>query len=112
MHNQSSAKKLEGKAGSSETLRLVAQAFEDKPVAMTMLSELVEATALRVVELLDLSPKGPEGLIGGTECCQLLGVSIPTLRKLREAGLPHHRVGDAHRYRASEVLEWTREGGK
>jgi len=61
-----------------------------------MRDELVEALAARQSKT----------LVDGTELCKILGTTDPTLRKLREDGLPYLRVGAVYRYDADEVVRW------
>lgn len=71
--------------------------------------ELVEVVAARPAKQ----------LLDGQELGQLLQVTAPTIRKLREEGLPHVTLGTVRRYDPDAVLAWLtarqqskREAGK
>jgi len=59
----------------------------------------------QVAELLSDSSQG-ERLLDDAGLRQTLQCSQPTLRCLIEAGLPHVKVGEMRRYRASSVFTW------
>lgn len=60
-----------------------------------------------IAEMIGARP--PKILLDPGGVCQLLGVTSPTIRKMREEGMPHVRVGESYRYDSDAVLEWLRQ---
>lgn len=45
------------------------------------------------------------------QLCKQLSISVPTLHRLRQEGLPFFRVGDSPRFDADAVHAWLRARG-
>jgi excisionase family DNA binding protein len=54
----------------------------------------------------DLDLAEQDALLSADQVCLLIGVSRPTLRKLREAGMPAMRVGSVWRFDRDAVMSW------
>jgi excisionase family DNA binding protein len=51
-----------------------------------------------------------ERYVTATELAELMGVSLPTIRRMTAAGMPSETWGmrNVRRYRPSEAMEWAR----
>jgi hypothetical protein len=66
-----------------------------------------EEFASRVLELVGAGLKAP--LLDRAGCAKLIGISIPTLNRLRkEPGFPELEVYEAPRFERDAVLSWMR----
>jgi excisionase family DNA binding protein len=46
------------------------------------------------------------------QLADLMGVSVPTIRRMKKAGMPHERWGlRALRFKPSECMDWARGQG-
>ena len=43
------------------------------------------------------------------ELSDILGVSTRTIHRMKDKGMPHHRVGNLIKFLLSEVMEYTKE---
>jgi excisionase family DNA binding protein len=48
-------------------------------------------------------------LLDSNELCQMLGVTQPLIRRMRDEGMPFVRVGEVFRYDGDAVLAWLAE---
>jgi excisionase family DNA binding protein len=60
-----------------------------------------------MIEIFDARPR--KKLLDPAGVEQLLGVTAPTIRRLRSEGMPYVRVGESYRYDGDAVLEWLRQ---
>ena len=51
-------------------------------------------------------------LLNNKEIAEFLGVSLATIYRLREKGLPVIKIADSARYDVNEVMKWVREQNK
>jgi hypothetical protein len=77
---------------------------------VTMTRSDLRALVLDAVQAIvdEVARPRPTALIDGPELAVELHVSDPTVRKLREEGMPYVRIGEAYRYELPRVLEWLR----
>jgi excisionase family DNA binding protein len=54
----------------------------------------------------------PPALLDTEQLCHELGVSAPTVRRMRDEGMPVVRIGDVYRYELAAVLAWLRSRGR
>jgi excisionase family DNA binding protein len=64
-----------------------------------------------VMQAEDLSTRYPEPWVGCGQVASHLDVSVKTVRRLKEAGLPYSKVGGQLRFRLSEVDAWIDRAG-
>jgi len=53
-----------------------------------------------------------ERLLNSKEIAEFLGVSLATIYRLRDKGLPYIKIANSARYDVKEVMEWVREQDK
>lgn len=62
---------------------------------------------------MDIEKKGEHmnmnRLLNNKEIAEFLGVSLATIYRLREKGLPVIKIADSARYDVEEVMKWVRE---
>lgn len=86
--------------GKREPLALLAEPIADR---------LREILLPEIAEILREPAESAPALLDRRQLASKLSICLDTLDKLRKAGLPEIRVGDAPRFELNIVLEWLRQ---
>lgn len=85
---------------------------DDRLVVTLTLTELRALVRAEVRDAIaDRSP-APPPLLDRAGLARALGKSLPSIDRLRKAGLPCVKVGDVDRFELDRVLEWLRGRGE
>jgi hypothetical protein len=84
------------------------------PLIVTLTAGQLRALVLDVVQAAvdEVARPRPTALIDTQDLATELHVSEPTIRKMRDEGMPVIRIGETYRYELAAVLAWLRQRGK
>lgn len=78
-------------------------------ISLNELENMLEKVATKVFSSRLTAKEEEEELLTRQEAAKFLNISLPTLHKITQAGLPFHRVGNKIRYKKGDLREHTKQ---